>query len=204
MLQFDNWAVNKDSKVTLGFSGGNDSLAAAHFLARGGWDVSLFHVRHFNTAHSDRIAHGVELAAHSLSLPLEIYDGTVFDMPPSEGNAYVIRDRAITSRNSSVIVCSHLNDMGESYFMNMCSGHVDRIPLRLFSGNKVRPFLRTRRAAFERYVMHNGLSSLVVPDDMKSERGRLRREVFPVIGQDFASLCKRLYIDTGKYKERDT
>lgn len=201
MIQFDKKLLDREKEYYLGFSGGVDSLAAAHFLINGGWRVTLLHVMHFRTKESERIAVGAGMTAMTLGARFEYFDGSSFDLPPSEANAYTIRHSLITSAKFPVIICTHLNDMGESYFMNMCAGHLDRVPARAVSGNKVRPFLRTKRKDFERYIDSKDLRHLVVPDSMRSERGRLREKVFPVIGQDFSDLCRRLYIDTGKVYE---
>lgn len=205
MIKFDHQLLDRDRHYYLGFSGGVDSLAAAKFLNDGGWNITLLHVRHFPTPASEEIAIKAERAAWHLGIRMRVftpYVGQPEDkLMPSEVNAHYLRNQAFAQADSPVIICSHLNDMGETYFLNMCAGHPDWIPLKAVQGNKIRPFLRTRKDDFRDYAHKHILLPYVVPDHMPNRRAVLRSTVFPTIGQDFTGVCRKLYIDTGKIYE---
>lgn len=197
MIKFDKDILDKSEKHYLGFSGGVDSLASAHFLKQGGWDITLFHVRHFNTPRSDSIYDGVCRASKHLGLPLIVYNASA-PGPGSEAEAFRIRTEAIQSLGKPVILCNHLNDLAETYFQNVLKGDIESVPLKVRSGFKVRPFLRTEKKAFIEYVQRRNLMEYVVPDDMPNQRQVLREQIFPILGQDLTSVVRRLYIDTGR------
>lgn len=203
MILFDKEVMPpKEEAFFLGFSGGSDSLAAAHFLKQGGWNITLLHVIHFPTADSFFIREGVEQAGWALDLPVEYIHGYV-NAPkdktvPNEANAHWIRSEAISSVNMPVVLCNHLNDLAEGYFMNCMQGFPDRVPLVAVNGWRRRPFLRTKKKDFYRYLEGKSLTHLIVPDDMLSLRGKLRETVFPTLQDDWTSAARKLFIDTGR------
>lgn len=197
MIRFDKNLLLKEQHFYLGFSGGVDSLAAAVFLKRGGYNFTLLHIEHFDTEHSARIAEGVRVAAKEIGIGLLVIP-VKSSLEPNEANAHKIRSEVFSSQDCKVVLCNHLNDMGESYFMNMCRGHPERVPIYAVNSNIIRPFLATRKKDFEDFGKNNSLEHLIVPDYMKNERYRLRTEVFPVIGQDFTKVCYKLFISSGR------
>ena len=205
MIQFDSHLLDRSKKYYLGFSGGPDSLAAAHFLSRGGWNIELLHVQHFNTRASIDILNGCRSAAEALKLPFSCFGGFFYaedrdDL--SEAAAHEIRSKIIADRAVPTILCNHLNDLAEGYWMNCQAGYPNRVPLVARNGNKVRPFLRTKKVDFLSYLNHHGLTPLIVPDSMLSFRETLRQQVWPAIGQDWTGAARKLFVDTDLiYKE---
>lgn len=198
MIQFDKHLMpRKDKPVWLGFSGGADSLAAAHFLKSGGWDVRLLHVKHFVTVNSSVICTLALKAADSLGLECTVFFPNE-ELKPSEAAAYAIRHEALSNLPHPVILCNHLNDLAEGYFINCQQGFPDRVPLVAVNGNKIRPFLRTKKKDFEDYLQRKGLTHLIVPDPMISLRGKLRTEIFPRLGDDWTSSSRKLFVDSGR------
>lgn len=204
MLFFDKQLLNRNDKVHLAFSGGIDSTAVAHFLKRGGWDVELLHIKHFDNENSKRIAKGVRASAASLGLPLLIitpnpsdtllYEYKTNDKYWNENGAYHIRNTLIRRQPFNVVIAHTLNDLAESYMLNCMKGVPMHVPLYAVSGNKIRPFLRTPRSNTEDYVQSHGLSKLIVPDDMHSQRKILRETVFPALNNDLTTVVRRLFI----------
>lgn len=198
MIQFDKHLMpRKDKPVWLGFSGGADSLAAAHFLKSGGWDVRLLHVKHFTTVNSSVICTQAQQAADALGLECIVFFPHE-EVKPSEAAAYRIRHDAVTDWPFPVVLCNHLNDLAEGYFINCQQGFPDRVPLVAVNGNKIRPFLRTKKEDFMHYLEGKKLTHLIVPDPMISLRGNLRTEIFPRLGDDWTSAARKLFVDSGR------
>ena len=205
MIKLDHYLLDKSKPLYIGFSGGYDSLVAAHFLKRGGWDVRLLHVKHFDNDNSSSILNGVTRAAIALQLPLTVlspithsFELYVFSIQKSfcnELGAFTIRDVIIRSLPYDVVIVHTLNDLAETYLQNCIKGNPSKIPLKAVSGNKVRPFLRTKRRDIEEYAFRNNIESLVVPDHMPNQRAVLRSQVFPALNTDLTSVARRLFID---------
>jgi tRNA(Ile)-lysidine synthase TilS/MesJ len=205
LIQFDKHILDRSQQYYLGFSGGPDSTAAAHFLKQGGFNLTLLHVQHFNTPESIRIKDECEKSAKALGIPFFAFRGFFVAEnrnDTSEAAAHAIRSTVINSRFIPTILCNHLDDMAEGYFMNCINGTPNRVPLVARHGLKVRPFLRTRKAHFGMYLAKHGLTDLIVRDDMLGFRGVIRKQIFPLIETDLTSVTRRLFVDTGLiYKE---
>ncbi len=197
MIRFDKHLLDRDKEYDLGFSGGADSLAALLFLRAGGWNIRPVHVSHFNNTRSRNIARGVSLLWEYLGVEGVIHTMDS-DMEPTEANAYKIRNYVWGNSDRPVILCNHLNDLAEGYFMNCMQGFPERVPLVAVNGNKIRPFLRTKKASFYTYLENRGLTHLIIPDDMLSLRGKLRETVFPTLQDDWTAPAKKLFVDTGR------
>lgn len=203
MILFDKHILpRKDEPIDLGFSGGADSLAALVWLRAGGWNVRPVHVSHFYNHRSYQIAKAVKTLYDYLEV-----EGVVHDLDsrlePTEANAYKLRKYVWghSDQDRPVILCNHLNDLAEGYFMNCMQGFPDRVPLVATNGHKLRPFLRTKKVDFYRYLVGKNLTKLIIPDDMISLRGKLRETVFPTLQDDWTSAARKLFIETGRIYE---
>lgn len=196
MIHFDKQLLNRDKHFYLGFSGGQDSLAAAVFLSRGNYDFTLLHVKHFLSDNSLNIEQGVLRAARALNLPLQIIQGSSL-LSGTEGSAHAIRRRVFDSLDADVVIAHTLNDLAETYFQNMLRGHINKIPLLAKVDNRVRPFLRTQRSDFTHLVHSANVSKYITPDNMPNSREELRSVIFPMLGNDLTNVVHRLYIETG-------
>jgi tRNA(Ile)-lysidine synthase TilS/MesJ len=207
MIKFDKHLLDKQQEVYLGFSGGYDSLSLAYFLKRGGWNVKLLHVRHFDTDNSYQILNGVRHAAKVLDLQLqvitpydlsaELYAFSKMEYNQTEAGAFIIRDSLIRSLPYKIVIAHTLNDLAETYFLNCLKGNPTKIPLMAVNGNKIRPILRTRRVDIQKYADKYELTDLVVPDSMANLRAVLRQQVFPVLNNDLTTVVYKMFINSG-------
>ncbi len=197
MIKFDKNLLDRSVSYTLGFSGGVDSLAGLVFLLNGGFNITPVHVSHFYNQRSLEIERGVNYIYKELGIKGEIVDLDSI-LTPTEANAYALRNGVWYESERPVILCNHLNDLAEGYFMNCMQGFPDRVPLKAVNGKKIRPFLRTKKVSFQTYLENRGLKHLIVPDDMLSLRGKLRETVFPILQDDWTAPAKKLFVDTGR------
>lgn len=211
MLRFDKQLLSRSSPVYVGYSGGKDSTALAHFLNRGGWDVRLIHIKHFNNDNSKRIAEGCSYGSYKLGLPLLImspqsYSDDLYEYSQrpdnvNESGAFYIRNTLLRSLPHDIVLANTLNDLAEGYLLNCLKGKPNIVPVRAVSGNKIRPLLRTRSVDIIQYVNSHGLDNLIVRDTMPNMRQVLRSKVFPALDTDLTSVACRLFVDTGKIYE---
>lgn len=160
-------------KVHLAFSGGVDSLAAAHFLKRGGRDVTLLHFNH-GCEHSDLIERQCRQKAVILKCPIEVRRIADANVPPGDSvEAYWRQERykflSIFDADP-VITCHHLDDAVETWVWSCLHGEGKLINYTM--GNFIRPFLLTEKSEFEWYAEKNGLKPV---DDPYNREGHLIR-----------------------------
>lgn len=194
--------INSVEYFFLAFSGGVDTLAIAHFLKRKGYNFSLLHVKHNCPEDgSAEIAEGAIKASKELEIPITISENLTVNYPVGASKESWCREirYGILKQYGFVITGHHLNDLAEGYLQNCISGTPLRVPIQpvLYNGDYsviCRPFLRTRKVGFERYVDRHSLSHLIVPDPLSSQRKHIRDVVFPALGTDMTKVAERLFL----------
>jgi tRNA(Ile)-lysidine synthase len=142
--------------VTLAFSGGVDSVAAAHFLSRN-HDLTLLFVDH-RTEDSKRARKFVQQFSAKHSLPLKCYTISK-DKPKNESKEEFWRNeryKIFHAQEQSVITCHHLDDCVETWVWSSLHGCGKLIPRS--NRNVIRPFLTTRKSDFSAWAMRNKLA----------------------------------------------
>lgn len=175
--------VKIPTNITLAFSGGIDSLAIAHFLKRGGRNVTLAHFNH-GCEVSDRIETDCHKLATRLNLPIIIKKIDNANIPPGasiENYWRQNRYRWLRSLNETVITGHHLNDAVETWLWSSCHGEGKLIPFE--SGNIIRPFVLTEKKDFQNYCKNNDLDEVEdeCNNDLSLMRNYMRKELIPVI-----------------------
>lgn len=190
-----------NKQVYVAFSGGVDSLVCAHHLCRGNTEINLFHVNH------NVISDDFEIAKKAQKIGQTVATVRVWlnhDIEAGRGESveavcHNIRHVAFKEVGGVFIVCHHLDDAIESYFLNWLRGHIDHVPLnpivRLSPSTVLcRPFLLTRRDDITRYAIANDLLGSVVKDplneDVSKTRNWARKVVLPVIADRYCGLPK--------------
>jgi len=172
-------------KVNLAFSGGVDSLAAAHFLHRGGHDVTLLHFNH-GCQYSDEIEWGVRhRVENDLYGDLPLIVGKIDSTDgPSKGQSLEdywrrSRYRFLRSFDDPFITCHHLDDAVETWVWSSLHGNPKIIPM---SDDKViRPFLLTEKSQFIEYAGKNRLVTVGDPYNFDNSltRNYIRANIMP-------------------------
>lgn len=166
----------------LAFSGGVDSLAAAHFF-RNNHNVTLLHFNH-GCEYSDAIEEECRLRAEHLSLPIIVEK---IKDEPKKGQSvedYWRRNRYrfLRSFDNQFVTCHHLDDAIETSIISLLNtGTSSLIP---WMDDKVlRPFLITEKWVLEKYANRHGLIPVkdMVNFDMKKQRNYIRHNVIPHI-----------------------
>ena len=161
----------------LAFSGGVDSLAAAHFLSRSNKRFALLHFHH-GCEFSDEIQEQVAERADKLGILLltgkikrhTVPEGrSLEEYWRTERYAYL---KAMATPEMPVLTCHHLDDAVESWVWSAMHGKPHLIKPKTNNGTTLRPFLLTEKAAFTDYAVRNGLEPV---DDPVNRDGHLIR-----------------------------
>lgn len=178
----------KGKKFGLAFSGGSDSIYAAHILRK--HNPTLYHFNHKLESGDDAIADNAEVAAHELGLPFVKQNcQVVFTKGSKEDFCRKQRYEWLATIGGTMITAHHLKDATESYIFNCLRGCPEYIPIPISStfGSTtiVRPFIITPKKVINDYVEHNNLTHLIahdyLNDDPKIMRVWIRNTLLPEI-----------------------
>ncbi len=179
-----------DAPFFVAVSGGIDSIAAAHLLHRMyPGKCKIFHFNHNLREQNNEMERMVlefaednKIAAYTIK---RIQDGEL-----TEKALHKARQEAYRSLNADVVLGHHLDDAVESYIMRTVQGNPEYIPIPRITGfpsgyNIIRPFIRTRKADFEKYAKNNDLLKYVVQDETNQDptycrRNHIRHNVLPL------------------------
>jgi tRNA(Ile)-lysidine synthase len=165
--------------IFIAFSGGVDSLAAAHFL-RNNHRVTLLHFHH-GCEYSDEILHGCLYRAEALELNM-VVENIEYSEPPKgvslEDHWRRARYRFLR-RYENVVTCHHLDDAIETWVWSSLHGEGKLIPSR--DSNVIRPFLLTPKADLIAYASKHGLEPVNDPfnGELHLTRNYIRANIIP-------------------------
>lgn len=193
--------------IYLAFSGGVDSLAAAHFFKAGRKDVHLLHFNH-GCEHSDVIEKQCVDRAESLGLRLTV--GTIPVATPPRGmsleehwrqqryaflNYYAARDY------KPFVLCHHLDDAVETWVWSSLHGEGKIIPVVRGQWG-IRPFLLTEKQDLIGYAEKHGLKAVHDPynEDYELTRNYIRRNLLPhayYVNPGLKKVIRKKYLNHG-------
>lgn len=169
--------------IVIGFSGGKDSIAVAHFLKfRFRRNVTLVHVNN-KLPGDDWIATRAAAFADNFG-----FDFGVIESPaePTELSCRQARIRAFQGYKQ-VILAHHLSDAIESYLRKCFTGNPDYQPIpfksRWDNTEVLRPFLTTPQSEIQTYLTKNRLHNWIAQDHLSvgSDRYWMRKNLTPAI-----------------------
>lgn len=178
--------VPRGARVLAACSGGADSVALAHALARAGVPSFIGHVDHGLRPESAHEAAEVERLARELGVPffLERLEGLRLSGRGLEGAArearYAALSRLALQAGAPVVAVAHTRrDVAETLLLRLARGAGPgalagpRASRPLGAGlTLVRPLLEVSRADTESYCRDRGLSFVVDPSNADPARGR--------------------------------
>jgi len=164
--------------VTVGFSGGIDSVAAVDFLSKNHVITCAFF--HHRTENSTKAHKFVSAFCEDRGLPLVV--GILNkDKPKSKSMEEHWRDERYKFFNNfqTVVTAHHLDDCIETYLFSALHGTPKLIPYE--RGNVIRPFLTTSKSDFFDWCVRKNLSFChdTSNDDDKYMRNYVRKHIVP-------------------------
>ena len=209
--------VPHGSSLSLGLSGGVDSVVLLHLLAqlspRFSWRISALHVHHGISAHADSwAAFCSELCAkYSIPLQVERVDITLLRDMGIEAAARQLRHAALARQKVDFIALAHhRDDQAETLLLQLLRGAGVRgasaMPVlkpRKIAPSLLRPLLDITRSELEAYACEQGLRW--VEDDSNEDvsypRNYLRHRVLPVLAQRFPAYRSTLSRSASHFAE---
>ena len=154
----------RGKKFNVGFSGGCDSIYAAHILRK--YSPTLYHFNHKLTSEDDIIAEKAQCAAQELGLTFVQQNClTAFVKGSKEDYCRKQRYEWFSTIGGTIITAHHLGDACESYIMRCLQGNPEYLPIPISSTFGativVRPFINTPKEVINAYVERNGLTHLI-------------------------------------------
>lgn len=189
----------RGERITVGVSGGVDSMALLHILwrlsAREGWKVQAVHVHHgLRGAEADADAAYVEEICRCWSIPfaavrLDVAAEAEKRKLGVEETGRILRYEALrrAAAGGKIAVAHHANDQAETLLMRLCRGTGTKglAAMRPVRGDVIRPLLFCGREEIEAYCRRENI--LWREDSTNQEvtytRNRLRHQVMPLLEQ---------------------
>lgn len=187
----------EEGLLVVGFSGGADSTALAHWLA-GRVDkkrIVLAHVNHMlRGAEADRDQEAAEAFARERGLRIEVLRADVGALARERGQGleecgrevrYGFFHRLAEGENDRIFTAHNADDNAETMLLNLCRGAgldgLCGIPRK--RGKVLRPLLDVSREEIEEYCRENGLSYVTDSSNLSEDytRNKLRHQVMPVL-----------------------
>lgn len=200
-----NHLIKGKTKLNIGFSGGSDSIFAAHLLSKR-HKVTLYHYNHRLLDSDNEICEQAVDAAFQLGLPIVV--GTNKDEVYTKGSkedwCRKLRYSWFSNLGGTLVTAHHLSDSAEGYIWNCLRGHPDYLPIPVSSifGETlvVRPFLLTPKKVINDYLTKFSLNHLIVEDELnlsqKQTRNWLRLSLLPQIKErtNVEKVVKKRYL----------
>lgn len=207
--------VEPGDAVVCAVSGGPDSMALLHVLARlsgeMGFSLVAAHVHHgFRPAESDEEAETVRAFAEGLGIPFRMVR---VDAPgyarerrmnaqaaARELRYRFLRETAEAWGAKAIALAHHLDDQAETVLLHLLSGTsltgLGGMPLAREEGGVkwIRPLLRTRKNDILRHVAEHGIPSCTDSSNAsrKYTRNRIRLDVLPMLMEEQPKLPEAL------------
>jgi tRNA(Ile)-lysidine synthase len=192
-------------RVAVAVSGGRDSMALLHCLARAGRgsgvEVGALHVHHSLMAEADEWAAFVERTCERWRVPFAMQRlagqparGDSVEAWARAGRYAALAAMARDAGCRTVALAHHRSDQAETFLLQALRGAgaagLAAMPARVERDGLtwVRPWLDQPRAAIEAYVRSQRIAFIDdhSNDDVRFDRNRLRRQVMPALSAAFA------------------
>lgn len=205
----------KHTKITVGVSGGADSVALLHLLwkqsVENHWDLQAVHVNHgLRGAEADRDEAFVKDLCEVWYIPCHIFSFDVVAEAKKRGLGEEETGRQLryesfgaVAEDGIIAVAHNQNDQAETILMRLCrgTGLKGLGGIRPKRGNIVRPLLHCSRAEIEAYCQREGLAYCTDSTNEKNiyTRNQMRNEILPQLEgmypkatEHMAECCQRL------------
>ena len=186
--------------MTVGFSGGIDSVCLLYWLISNGYDVSAIHVNHNINENSNKWADFCQDFCYEYDISYLEFNVHVPKTGNLEQEARRIRYDCFKKVEENIVLAHHADDQQETVFLKLIRGsgihgltgmkeeiNIDSIPI-------IRPMLNTTRKEIMKYATDHNLLWNEDPSnlDNKNDRNFLRNVVLPVINDRFSHFYSSL------------
>lgn len=196
-LRGDLSGLPQDGLVVVGFSGGADSTALAHWMM-GQVDPArlvLAHVNHqLRGEESERDEAAARQFAERFGLRFAVFREDVAALARQEGLGleecgrkvrYGFFQSLTPGENDRILTAHNANDNAETVLLHLCRGTSlpGLLGIPYCRGKILRPFLRVSRNEIEEYCREQGLSYVTDSTNLSREyaRNRIRLEAMPAL-----------------------
>lgn len=185
--------TDRKKVITVGFSGGADSVCLLSCLADAGCNVRAVHVHHMMRAEeARRDADFARDFCAQRGIPFELVQVNVPQYARANGltpeqAARCLRYRALreAAEGGLIAVAHNLNDQAETVLMRLVrgSGTAGLAAMQEVSGDIIRPLLYVSRKRIEEYCRKHGLAYVTDSTNLEPDctRNILRLEVLPML-----------------------
>ena len=189
----DRNGTDRKKVITVGFSGGADSVCLLSCLADAGCNVRAVHVHHMMRAEgARRDADFARDFCAQRGIPFELVQVNVPQYARANGltpeqAARCLRYRALreAAEGGLIAVAHNLNDQAETVLMRLVrgSGTAGLAAMQEVSGDIIRPLLYVSRKRIEEYCRKHGLAYVTDSTNLEPDctRNILRLEVLPML-----------------------
>ncbi len=189
----DRNGTDRKKVITVGFSGGADSVCLLSCLADAGCNVRAVHVHHMMRAEeARRDADFARDFCAQRGIPFELVQVNVPQYARANGltpeqAARCLRYRALreAAGGGLIAVAHNLNDQAETVLMRLVrgSGTAGLAAMQEVSGDIIRPLLYVSRKQIEEYCRKHGLEYVTDSTNLEPDctRNILRLEVLPML-----------------------
>lgn len=189
----DRNGTDRKKVITVGFSGGADSVCLLSCLADAGCNVRAVHVHHMMRAEeARRDADFARDFCAQRGIPFELVQVNVPQYARANGltpeqAARCLRYRALreAAEGGLIAVAHNLNDQAETVLMRLVrgSGTAGLAAMQEVSGDIIRPLLYVSRRRIEEYCRKHGLAYVTDSTNLEPDctRNILRLEVLPML-----------------------
>jgi tRNA(Ile)-lysidine synthase len=201
--------VQSGARIVVGLSGGMDSVALLHGLARLQQDgLSALHVHHGISPNADRWAVFCENYARQLGVPFACAH-VVVDRDSTDGleaAARRARHQAFAdSKADWIVLAHHRNDQAETLLFNLLrgAGIAGAAAMRECSGRLLRPLLSVGRDEIECYAADHRLDWIEDESnaDIRHSRNFLRHRILAPLIQRFPAAARNLAGAAARFAE---
>lgn len=185
--------TDREKVITVGFSGGADSVCLLSCLADAGCNVRAVHVHHMMRAEeAQRDADFARDFCAQRGIPFKLMQVNVPQYARANGltpeqAARCLRYRALreAAEGGLIAVAHNLNDQAETVLMRLVrgSGTAGLAAMQEVSGDIIRPLLYVSRRRIEEYCRKHGLAYVTDSTNLEPDctRNILRLEVLPML-----------------------
>lgn len=196
-----NPSILNHEKLTVGFSGGRDSVALLHWLHANNYNIDAIHINHNINPNSNAWATFCKNFCNSYNIPITIIDGNITQFGSNiENAARELRHQSFSKIKNPIVLAHHAKDQIETFLFKLfrgagiegltCMKETQLINDQLI----IRPMLSINRSEIINYISEHGLGWVEDSSnyDNSFDRNYIRNKLIPIILEKFPAFNQNL------------